>query len=513
MPAGAIARRPPSARAQATASARRGRARRRATTLTAIAAAAIALTPGGADAAEVRTQIRTFGEAYMVRSLGDDAQLLSRRRLVQYVNLGAYELLRPRSPLDLHRRPEHGQLHLVSSLRLRQDFGDYLRDGSDRGAQLLQSLDGRQVDILFAYLEGQSLGGVVDLRAGRQFEMSGLDFYAFDGAWVRARTPIHLAFEAFSGLQVDGSMLFGLPTFELDGTSGTARDRSWSPMAGAAIALDAIRWLDARVAYRRTWTPTALNRGAIDDDGSQGLQSAVDQEILSFSAAARVADGRIAPYTALRYNLGTARLDDATLGVQLAMTERSTVRALYLRTIPAFDLDSIFNVFLYEPFEDVRVVFEARPSPRWTVAARSQTRLFRDTPTGELGTTPRSVTRVGVGGGASAAHRRPRFALRIDGYGIGGEGGLRVGGSVDTRTTILWDRLAIDGRAYAVHYRDELREARQGFSFAVQAGINAQLFRGVHLNLLGEEMITTHYVSALRILASLSVDWTLRLRR
>ncbi|MEZ4452803.1 MAG: hypothetical protein R3B09_25300 [Nannocystaceae bacterium] len=557
MPAGAIARRPPSARARgrrrrgarvgvdedreparaaATSERARGGPRSRSRSirdrlardrsgarwifaklapLAALAplTSAALLLPSEAAAAEVRTQLRTYGEGYMVRSAGDDQELLSRRRLVQYLNLGVYELLRPRSPLDLHRRREDGQLHLVTSLRLRQDFGDYLRSGSDNGAKLLQSLDGRQVDILFAYLEGQNLGGVVDLRLGRQFEMSGLDFYAFDGAWIRARTPVHLAFEAFSGLMVDGSQLFGFPTFELDGTSGTARDRSFSPMVGAAIALDSIRWLDARVAYRRTFTPAGLNQGALDDDGSQGLQSGVDQEIVSATAAARLMDGRLSPYAAIRYNLGTHRLDDSTVGVQLALSDRQSLRALYLRTIPAFDLDSIFNVFLYEPFEDVRVVFESRPNQRWTLAARSQTRIFRDQTTGVLATEPDRVTRLGVGGGVSAAHRRPRFALRIDGYGLGGEGGVRAGGSVDTRTMVLWDRLAIDGRAYGVYYRDDLNAAREGFSFAVQAGLNAQLYRGIHLNLLGEELITTQYTSALRVLASLSIDWTLKVRR
>ncbi|MCA9635914.1 MAG: hypothetical protein KC420_07790 [Myxococcales bacterium] len=474
---------------------------------------AIDLAPRPGRAAEVRAQTKTLGEGYMVRVPGS-ADLLSRRRLVQYVNLGVYELLPPRRPGELHRSLEEGQLHIVSSMRLRNDFGTYLRQGDDRSARTLESLDGRQVDLLFAYLEGQRLGGFVDLRAGRQFEMSGLDFYAFDGAWTRAHLPVlPLAVEAFGGMMVDGSQLFGFPTFELDGTNGTARDRSFSPMAGAALSSSGLRWLDARLAYRRTFTPSALNRGAIDDDGSAGLASGVDQELVSLSAAARLADGRLSPYAALRYNLGTARLDDVSAGIHMAMSERQSIRALYIRTIPAFDLDSIFNTFTNEAFEDVRVVLESRPNARWILAARSQTRLFRDQTTSELETLPARALRLGVGGGVTASYRIRRLGLRMDGYGLGGEGGVRAGGSLESRTMVAWNRLAIDGRIYGVYYRDDQSEARRGYSLAVQGGLNVQLWRGIHLNLLGEELMTNYYTSALRILASLSADWTMRAGR
>lgn len=468
---------------------------------------------GEARATEVRTVARTIGEGYMIQVPGASGELLSRRRLVQYVNLGVYELLPPRKPTQLRRAYEDGQLHLVTSMRLRSDFGSYVRRGDDYAARLVQSMDGRQIDVLFAYLEGQNLGGMVDVRAGRQFEMSGLDFFAFDGGWVRVRTPAHLAVEAFGGLQVDGTALFGFPTAELDGTQGTAADRAISPMSGAAVAIDGIRWLDARVAYRRTWTAAALNRQTVDDDGAQGLAGGVDQEIVSSTLALRLADGKVSPYGALRYNLGTARVDDVAAGLQLALTERHTLRGLYIRTIPAFDLDSIFNIFAGGAFEDVRAVYEVRPAERWTIAVRSQNRIFRDELTSEQMTAPSRERRLGIGGGATVAYRRPRFSLRLDGYGLGGEGGLRTGGSVDTRTFTAWRRLAIDGRIYAVYFQDEATAARRGYSVAVQGGVNVQLWHGVHLNLLGEEMVTTYYKSALRVLASLSADWTLRARR
>ena len=210
-------------------------------------------TPAGAT--EIRTVARTIGEGYMVRMPGPEGALISRRRVVQYVNLGVYELLPPKEPGQWRRDPKDGQLRVVTSMRLRHDFGSYATGATGDADRLLRNLDGRQIDLLYGYLEGENLGGWVDLRAGRQFEMSGLDFYAFDGGWLRVRTPAHLAVEAFGGLSVDGSAMFGFPTFELDGTQGTGADRVSSPMVGAALSLADVRFMDARVAYRRTWTP------------------------------------------------------------------------------------------------------------------------------------------------------------------------------------------------------------------------------------------------------------------
>lgn len=493
-----------------TARTRRARAR-------ALVALALVAAPARAEAAEVRAVARTLGEGYMVQVPGPDGQMLSRRRLVQYVNLGVYELLPPRGADETRRAWEDGQLRIVTSMRLRHDFGSYnIRDNDPRrdvAARLVQAVDGRQIDVMFAYLEGENLGNMVDFKLGRQFEMSGLDWYAFDGAWTRLRLPVHLAVEAFGGLQVDGTALFGLPTTELDGTFGTAADRASSPMAGAAVSVWGLKWLDARVAYRRTFTPAALNRQVVADDGSVGLPSGVDQEFVSATVAGNFLDGRISPYGAIRFNIGTLRVDDVAAGLQFAFTPQHVLRGLYIRTLPVFDLDSIFNVFALTPFEDARLVYEVRPGPRWALSARGQARFFRNEATAALGTAPDRALRVGMGGGASASYRGRRFSGRFDGFGLGGEGGTRAGGSLDTRTMVWWDRLALDARIYAVYYRDEVTMSRRGYSVALQAGFNAQLWRGVHLAILGEQMFTTFYSQAFRVFGALTADWSMRVRR
>ncbi|MEM6290329.1 MAG: hypothetical protein AAGA54_03660 [Myxococcota bacterium] len=479
------------------------------------AAAAVlggALTLGASDAraSEVRVNSRSIGEGYMVRLPGERGQLVGRRRLSQYVNLGVYELLPPREVDELRRDPNDGQLQVVASMRLRHDFGTFTRRASGQAEDLIESLDGRQIDVLYGYLEGRKVARFFDFRLGRQFEMSGLDFYAFDGGWIRANTPAHVAVEAFAGQQVDGTALFGFPTFELDGTQGTPADQSHSMMVGAAVALSDVKFADARFAYRRTWSPTSLNGAIPDVEGIDGVGSVVDQEFISAQVALRLAEGKLAPFGAGRYNLGVSRLDDVSAGVWWAMTDIHTLRAYYLRTIPSFDLDSIFNVFALEPFEDVRVVYQVRPGPRWTVYGRFQGRFFHSAPTADSGALPSDPTAFGGGGGGGATFRTRRFGMRLDGYGLGGEGGVRVGGSVDTRTHVLYDRIAIDARGYALYYADEQNDAREGYSVSLQAGTNVRLGHGVYLNVLAEELFTPYTRAAFRAFGMLSLDWAFR---
>ncbi|MBK6916727.1 MAG: hypothetical protein IPH07_04950 [Deltaproteobacteria bacterium] len=463
-----------------------------------------------AQAADVRTVSRTIGEGYMVRQPGPEGTLLSRRRLVQYVGIGVYRILPPKRVDELQRAPEDGQLQVVSSLRIRHDFGTFRRSAQGASAGLLNAIDGRQLDMLYGYLEGRNLGGAVDFRVGRQFEMSGLDFYAFDGGWIRARTPAHLAFEAFGGFTVNASDILGLVDYAPDGTSNTPSDSITTPMVGAAFAMDSVKFMDARFAYRRTWTPERFGRDLEGTDGSRGLGRGVDQEFVTATLALRLAAGKVSPSFAARYNLGTDRLDDTSAMLSWALTDLHTLRAQYIRTVPSFDLDSIFNVFASEAIEDVRAVYEVRPGPYWTLYGRFQGRIFRADTTAALATAPDRRTRFGGGGATGFAYRRRRFAARGDLFGMAGEGGGRIGGDLDTRTHVVYDRLALDARLYAVGYRDDLVAARRGYSAALQLGGNLRMAHGIYLNLVGEQLFTSFYRSAFRALAMLSVDWAVR---
>ncbi|KIG14775.1 hypothetical protein DB30_06361 [Enhygromyxa salina] len=478
------------------------------------------LVPRAAAATEVRVGSRTIGEGYVVVAPGAEPRLLRRTRLVQYVNLGVYELLAPREVDQWRRDEEDGQIEIVASLRVRHDFGDFSRDAGPDSGPVLTSVDGRQIDLMYGYVQGRRLGNFFDFRAGRQFESSGLDWYAFDGGWARATTPAHLAVEVFGGLQVNGAHVFGWPTWQLDGTSGNEpADRAGSPMLGTAISLVEYRWIHARVAYRRTFTPAGINRnileptGAPDGSVSEGVIGGVDQELVSATLNMSLAKGVFTPFAAARFNLGTLRLDDLSVGFGVAVSEQHSIRAQYLRTIPSFDLDSIFNLFTLQPFEDVRLSYQVRAGGGWTLLGRGSARIFRNDTTHELGVAPDASVTLGWGGALAALWQHKRFSVRTDAFAQGGEGGLRAGGSVDGQIRVLNDRIGIDLRSYFTRYQDDQVPDRQGFGLSFQAGADFKLWDGIHLTLLGEELITPYLVHAFRGLANLAVDWSFRAGR
>jgi hypothetical protein len=477
-----------------------------------------------AAAAEVKVSARTIGEGYVVLAPGiDEPRLIRRRRLVQYINLGAYELLPPTEPgpnLDVWvRPPDRGQLEIVASLRLRHDFGQFVGQAGPDSTPLVEQLERRQLDLMYGYLQGRKLGGFLDFRVGRQFETSGLDWYVFDGGWARVHTPAHLAVEVFAGQQVDGSRLFGYPSADLDGTAGTAADQARSPMIGAALALSELRWVHARVAYRRTFTPASINRNLLEPTGSadgstQPLASGVDQEFVSASIDMSLAKGKLAPFAAARMNLGTLRLDDLTVGTQVVISDMHTLRLQYLRTIPSFDLDSIFNLFTIQPFDDLRLVYQVRPSEAWTLLGRGSMRMFRNQ-TSAAGTEPEQRIALGWSGALAAAWRNRRFAARGDAFVQGGEGGLQAGASLDSQVRVAWDRVGLDLRSYFTRYvpdGDETR-GRDGWGWSIQTGAEVKIWEGIHVTVLVEELLTTSLRPAFRALGVFAVDWSFRVGR
>ncbi len=453
---------------------------------------------------------RTIGEGYVIVAPGATPRLIRRRRLVQYVNLGVYELLPPTQADQWRRAPEDGQIEIVASMRLRHDFGEYLSDAGTRSGPALESLDGRQIDLLYGYVQGRNIGGVFDFRAGRQFELSGLDWYAFDGGWVRVKTPAKLGLEVFGGLQVNGAQAFGWPTWALDGTGGDEpADRASSPMLGAAISVVDVPRVHARLAYRRTFTPAQLNRKILEagEDGStEDLASGVDQELVSATVDLRLFEGVLTPFAALRLNLGTLRMDDISAGAAIAISKRHLIRAQYLRTVPQFDLDSIFNLFAVQPIEDVRISYQIRAGGGWTLLGRGSLRLFREQ-------FPEREVDLGWTAALAVTRQGRRSALRVDTFVQGGEGGTRAGGSVDGQIRVAADRIGVDLRAYFTRYDDDLVEDRSGWGLGLQAGADFQLWKGVHFTILAEELLTPALTHGFRGLGILSLDWGLRVGR
>jgi hypothetical protein len=216
------------------------------------------------------------------------------------------------------------------------------------------------------------------------------------------------------------------------------------------------------------------------------------------------------------------RLSDLNVGMQAAISEMHLLRIQYLRTIPIFDLDSIFNIFTIQPFQEFRLSYQVRlPSElgihsrgAWTLLGRGTARLFRNQAT-LSGIEPDSQSSVGWGGLLAAAWQRRRFSARTDAFVQGGEGGMQAGGSIDGQVRVLWDRIGIDLRSYFSRFVPDSEDTRgrAGWGWAVQTGAEIQIWKGIHLTLLAEELVTPALRPSFRGLAVLAVDWSFRVGR
>src|SRR4029078_7467979 len=91
-------------------------------------------------------------------------ELLSRRRLTQYLDLNVYDIA-PRA-----WRGEDGDRNLLYadiSLRLDTDFGGYLVN-RPTGGNDIRELQQSQVDILYAFVGGRNVRGRLDSPPGGQ---------------------------------------------------------------------------------------------------------------------------------------------------------------------------------------------------------------------------------------------------------------------------------------------------------------------------------------------------------
>jgi hypothetical protein len=415
----------------------------------------------------------------------------------------------------------------VTSLRLETDFGNYLdpvftstgRDAIPERFQLDTVRDGNLLHVLYAYVGVKNLAGCLDVRLGRQLRGDPNDFLAYDGLEVVVRTPWFVALEAFGGVLADSEWPLAAPIYLLDGTSQVDARRegelAWgrdTPTFGAAAETVGLRFVDARVSYRQSL------RGTSDDlvafvrtrSGAGVPGTTTVDEKLSFSLRGTLFGGAVAPFVGIRYNLVQALADQVQAGLRVELSRSQSVAVDYLRAVPTFDGDSIFNVFGAEPFNDVRATYNLAPAALW-LGGRVRgyvmgfARLFRsDDLTSAAGR--RSGELGAVLGGR---WERERVTLRADLYSQWGYGGDRTGAdavgvyrvaktplSLEARATLLYVGLPDDGVRYA---------ATEVVSGGVAGGGRLLLAQGVSVHLLAEENVNRFYRSQTRVMAVLEL--------
>ncbi|MBI4509286.1 MAG: hypothetical protein HY698_06595 [Deltaproteobacteria bacterium] len=461
----------------------------------------------------------TVGQGYQLRWFrrGQDV-FLNRRRLSQSLRLHVWNILEPSGEPADDRREAPFELYFTSSMRLDHDFGEVTQGdvaygaGSQREVEpardVVPELDNSHLalDVLHAYLGARGILGFLDLELGRSLVVDSLDWFSFDGARARVRTPWHLSFDGLLGLVVRERGPASSPTHEPDGSSsaecaefdeirGTwvasrecAQRDELMPTIGVGIETDGWRWASARLFYRRTVSPTV--EGLYPDSGDQAPDWGVNEEHLSAMVRGHLADGRASPWMAARWNFLLAQLDEAHAGLRLAAAEHA-LTAEYSYSFPSFEGDSIFNVFSIEPYHDVRLSYDIWPGRgAWRSHARAFVRRFENTDlqaleAGEL--QDESDTSKGVAAGVQFRGFKGRARASL--FYETGHGGVRAGGDAST-----WfrpgERLELEGRISVIHFDEDLREELQGTSLGLQGGGRWILTDGVALHLILEENVS-----------------------
>ena len=504
----------------------------------------------GAFAYEFEIQATSIGQAYQlvwIRPNGGDV-LLNRRRFTQSLRLHLWDILSPRRDPGYPDRPAKKapfDLYFTSSLRFDNDFGGYTQaevtsgTETDPATKLVPELanQDKSLDVLFAYLGARDVGGFVDFQLGRQMRVDTLDWYSFDGAAVRARTPWFFAVDAHAGTLVRSDIpgLLASPTHDPDGTSsrfcGVFDEEAggWSnaydltqppqeckqkkqviPNVGVGLETEDLGFVKARVAYRRALSRTPTGYLPQDMMGNPPAWG-TNEEKLSVDARFNFLEGGIVPFGAARWNFLIAQVDEIEAGVRLAVGDHGLTPE-YTYSYPSWDGDSIFWVFSQFGYHDVRVTYDWWPSQGPLLAyARGFGRRFENDVMSSAGENSLAdgeaitLRSTSYGGGAGAKYvLSPRGFVRADGIYEGGFGGKRFGGDASGRLRLTrW--LETEGRLTLHRFDEDLIAGLKGTTYGAQAGARWIMADGIALHLLVEENVNRFYSSQLRVFAILDL--------
>ena len=458
-----------------------------------LASGAIALLLGTeAGAYDFTITSRTEGQGYQLRRYERNGVVfLNRRRLTQHLGLRIYNLLDPgQDALRPHGKgpPRLLTFHLL--MRFDADFGGYMAPG-DPIAELQNNL----FDLVSGGLEGRNLFGFVDLSLGRLYDMDLLDIFAYDGLKVRFNLPWRLYAEAGFGVQVARAHPLARAVFETDGPAGDKTSEAWSPTFSAAVGLDGLRDLDLKVAYRGVASKAQQPGLAGGSDTIWG----VDQELVYVGAGWRVPVLGLRPALGLRYNLLTAQVDDLSAALSQRIGGRHDLALEYLRSIPHFDGDSIFNIFDLEPYHEASLRYRLEVMEPLSAYLRLGYRRYWSDED-ESDARPDGYS-AGLGGRWRSAQIRGGLEL----FYLDGHAGQTVGGDLDGAWTLLrW--LTLQGRLSLIHYEGTAKISPDGLNFGVQLGALITFFKGVTGHVIFEDNISNQYASALRLMGVLTLE-------
>ncbi len=342
-----------------------------------------------------------------------------------------------------------------------------------------EALDGVNrdtVELLVGNLRWRTLERHLTLTVGRMLRMGLFDFRYVDGADADY-TLGPLRFEAFGGLMVKAGSFLGSPTFEPDGvrSSDAALAQrvgpSWPyPLAGyqsapsviwgAEVGTTPVAGIVATLGYQR-----AVSAGAVDLE----------------RAAASVAWRRFGVEVSgnAEYDLFMSRVSYVQARVDTELPGRWVAGVDYLRAVPTFDADSIWNSFATGPLEEGDLFGRWHPVARFSLQLRARVRRYTDVV---------MKTQSLAAGGSVDASWLPapghRYALHLS-Y-LGGYGGTQAWVQGDAQRTLYGPVSGSLGLAggYAA---DPLLPNQATATVGVRAGVHYAFDRQARVHLYLED--------------------------
>lgn len=428
-------------------------------------------------AVQFRVHSQTVGDAYQLVTSGNT--LINRRRIHQYLGFEAHDLL-----------GDGGyQVNATTLFRFDTDFGL-----TDRLLDEVPTLRREQLSIQYAWVDARNIGGFLDVRLGRQIHADALDYLMLDGAIVRLRSPWHVGLEIQAGLEVkEGMSALNASMFELDGVrvieGRTPNDRAtW--VVGAALTTEDLQYTRARVGYRRLFSDGAVVSEKV---GGSFYQRLVERLHLQGLAS---------------WDLYNGRFDRISGGLRWQVTDAFDVDLEYVRLLPSFDADSIFNIFTAFPLNDGNLRLRVHPSRDAQLYLGGMVRFF-----GNEGYTDGVLldevdTVVAAWGAMTGYHHRFGRAgrLHVDLSWESGYGGDRLLGDVGGTIAIVEGEWEVDGRLTTVVFDDGLQPNLEGVSFGYQIGGKYLVERRAAIALMVEQNFSRLQPQNLRLFAVIDLD-------
>lgn len=339
---------------------------------TLLVGAALLGRPERAEAADFVLNAETAGQAYEVTSPWGDA-VLSRRRLMQTLSLGVYNLQGKYTPGE-------ADYSIVLRMRLDADFGinSKVEGGAEtnyaagRGSRFVPGLQVAPVDLMYGYVEGRNLAkGWLGFRVGRQYVSDALGWWSFDGGLVRVTTPYFVQAELYGGLEQRGGLPLSSSRYERGGVwrgshAGFASSSTDLPNAsdypsfqfaqvapafGVALESSGPSWIHGRLSYRRVYNEgSSITQQFPDPGGGYRLVkgSRLSQERLGYAIDVNKDDlgGLKGGFS---YDLYNSLVGSFYGGLEAYLGKRATIGADIDYFVPTFDADSIWNWFTKSP--------------------------------------------------------------------------------------------------------------------------------------------------------------------